>query len=415
MKLNPGAQLDSVLDSTARVNLWVGSVRAGKTVGSMIRFTEFTQAGPDGPLTMIGKTERTLRRNVIDPLIEVFGPGVLKENYGHGYVEIQGRRVYLIGANDARSETKIRGMTMAGAYGDEVSTWPEGFFPMLLTRLSIEDAAFFGTTNPDGPFHPLKTDYIDKAEDLEMKVFEMTLDDNPTLPDSYKESIKKEMKAAGPMFYQRFILGKWVAAEGAVYGLDPDGPQVLEKVPDDVQVLDGLFCIDYGTTNPTVFLYLGLGSDSRIYVLDEWRHDPDEDFQKKTDVELAAAFREWRVQFPYWDGVPVVVDPSAASFITQLHRDGVKGIRRANNAVLDGIRVTSSLLGSDHLVILRRCSGLVREMTSYVWDSKASERGEDKPLKKDDHGPDALRYGLLRARSWWKDWITFTPDEDESD
>ena len=412
MELNPGKQLSSVLESTGRLNLWVGSVRAGKTVGSSIRFIEFTQSGPEGPLTMIGKTERTLRRNVIDPLTEVM-PGAIREVYGDGYIEVQGRRVYLIGANDARSETKIRGMTMAGSYGDEVSTWPDGFFPMLLTRLSIDGAAFFGTTNPDGPFHPLKTDYIDKADELGMKVFEMTLEDNPTLSDTYKAAVTAEMKAAGPMFYQRFILGQWVAAEGAIYGLDPDGPHVLDEVPEGVQIVDALIAIDYGTTNPTVFLYLGLGSDQRIYVLGEWRHDPEEDYQKKTDVELAEAFRAWRTQFPYWDGIPVVVDPSAASFITQLHRDGIKGIRRANNAVLDGIRVTSSLLGTNRLIILRRCSGLIREMTSYVWDPKASERGEDKPLKKNDHGPDALRYGLLRSRSWWKEWITFVPEDDE--
>lgn len=363
---------------------------------------------------MIGRTERTLKRNIIDPYIRPLVPEeILLERWGDGYIELAGRRIYVVGANDEKAISKIQGMTLAGAYGDEVTTWTPDLLPMLLTRLSVDGSKFFGTMNPDGPFHPVKTNFLDKADDLDAAVFTLTLDDNDFLSDEYKAAVRAEMRAAGPMFFSRYILGLWVAAEGAIYGLDPDGPQVLDEVPDGVQILDGAFCIDYGTTNPTVFLYLGLGSDGRIYVLDEWRHDPDEDYQRKTDVEFSEAFREWRLSMPYWDGVPVVVDPSAASFITQLSRDGVPRIRRANNAVLDGIRVTASLLGSDRLVILRRCRGLIREMSSYVWDPKAAERGEDRPLKKNDHGPDALRYGLLRSRSWWKDWITFTPAEDD--
>lgn len=412
------SQVDSIVDSTARINVWVGAVRAGKTVGSSLRWCEYTKTGPDGPLAMIGKTERTLRRNVIDPLTLLLGdgPSGVRGRFGDGIVEIGRRPVYLVGANDARSETKIRGMTLAGAYGDEVTTWPDGFFPMLLTRLSIDGAKFFGTTNPEGPFHPLKQDYLDRADELDLVQFRMTLEDNPFLSDEYKKQVIAEMKAAGPMFYQRYILGLWVAAEGAIYGLQPDGPNVVDRVPDGVQILDGLFCVDYGTTNPTVFLYLGLGSDDRIYVLDEWRHDPERELRKLTDSEFADAFREWRTGFPYWDGVPVIVDPSAASFITQLHRDGIPGVRKANNAVVSGIRLVSTLLGAERLVIVGpNCPDLVREMASYVWDPKATQRGTDAPLKKDDHGPDALRYGLMRSRSWWRTWVTFSSDDGDGD
>ena len=414
--LTEGAQTASIAQANARINLWVGSVRAGKTLGSSLRWVHFTQRGPDGPLAMIGKTERTIRRNVVEPLVDLCPPGLIKEVYGDGYIEIQGRRIYLVGANDAKAESKIRGWTLAGAYGDEVTTWPEGFLEMLLTRLSIDDAQFFGTTNPDGPFHPVKLKYIDKADELDMKVFQMTLDDNPGLSEKYKADVIAEMKAAGPMYYQRYILGLWVAAEGAIYGLEPDGPYVIEKVPEDVSIIDALVCIDYGTTNPTVFLYLGLGDDDKVYVLDEWRHDPEDDLQRKTDAEFSAAFREWVVTLPYWD-VPVVIDPSAASFITQMYREGIGGIRKANNAVTDGIRLTSTLLGEDRIRILKHCDGLIREMSSYVWDAKAAEKGEDKPVKKNDHGPDALRYGLMsqRARTWWRDWITYRPLGDEED
>lgn len=416
MELRPGKQLDSIARSTARINLWTGSVRAGKTVGSSLRWLEFVKAGPAGNLLMIGRTERTLQRNVLDPLGVLLGDQVIDQKIGAGYLDIQGRRIYVAGANDIKAITKIQGLTLAGAYGDEMGTWADGIFPMILTRMSIDRAKFFGTMNPEGPFHPIKADYIDKAEELGVRVFPFTLDDNPFLSEEFKAAVTAEMKAAGPMFYQRYILGLWVAAEGAIYGLEPDGPYVVDQVPEGVSIIDGLVCIDYGTSNPTVFLYLGLGDDDHIYVLSEYRHDPDEDYQRKTDQEFAADFREWRLQFPYWDGIPVVVDPSAASFITQLHRDSIRGVRKANNAVLDGIRLTASLLGADRIRIVGpEAPGLVREMSNYVWDPKAAEKGEDKPLKKDDHGPDALRYGLMKLRLWWKDWITFDPESVDDD
>lgn len=415
-------QAVSIVRSTSRINIWEGSVRAGKTVGSIVRWLEEVSAGPDGNLLMVGKTERTLRRNVIDPIADLLGPDedVFDPKYGDGLVKLEGRRIYIAGANDARAIDKIRGVTLAGAYGDEVSSWPEDFFAMLLSRLSVEDARFFGTTNPDSPNHWLLRRYLG-ADGLDLARFRFRLEDNPFLPDAYREAIVAEMRAAGSLFYRRYILGEWVAAEGAVYDFDVDR-HVIDALEPDEHFVDAIASVDYGTTNPTVYLYVGLTDADRIVVWSENRWDPERTLVRRTDREHADAFLEWSRSFDLWP-TKTYVDPSAASFSTTLYRDRVPGVTNASNAVLDGIRVVSSLLGSEvhgdsqaagspRLVVHSSAEGLIREMTGYSWDAKAQEKGEDKPMKVDDHGPDALRYAILSSWRWWRDWITFTPEQE---
>ncbi|GAB7388986.1 hypothetical protein BSNK01_28240 [Bacillaceae bacterium] len=170
-------QLSSITQSTARLNIWQGAVRSGKTIASIVRWLDFIATGPPGDLLMVGKTERTLKRNILDVLDQILGSRRFKYNKGEGEVYICGRCIYVVGANDERSEAKIRGMTLAGAYGDEITLWPESFFRMLLSRLSVRGAKFFGTTNPDSPYHWLKRDFLDKS-DIDLRTWHFTLEEN---------------------------------------------------------------------------------------------------------------------------------------------------------------------------------------------------------------------------------------------
>jgi PBSX family phage terminase large subunit len=415
-----GKQLESVRLATARLNIWEGSVRSSKTISSLIAWLRFVRTAPAGNLLMAGKTERTLKRNIIDPLTEMLGPARCRLVQGSGELWLLGRRVYLAGANDERAQERIRGLTLSGCYVDEISTIPQSFWSMLLSRLSVEGARLFGTSNPDSPAHWLKVDFLDRAavwlgqdgvtdyseDGLDLARFSFRLADNPHLPPSYVRSLELEFVG---LWRKRFIEGLWIAAEGAVYDMFDEARHVVDVVP---VIRKWLCCsIDYGTVNPLHALLIGLGTDRRLYVVAEWRWDSRARHRQLTDAEYSAKLREWlaAVRFPGSQLYGVspdrfIVDPSAASFIRQLHTDGLS-VMGADNAVLDGIRLTSSLLGSGRLLISRSCKALISEMSSYVWDDKARLRGEDKPLKLNDHGNDALRYGLRTTHQIWRGLI----------
>ena len=382
-------QLDCIYNSSARLNLLYGAVRSGKTIATIIAWLAFILNAPSGDLLMAGKTERTLVRNVLNIVHLIVGDKHYRINRGEGEATIFGRRVYIVGANDERSEGKIRGLTLAGAYCDELSLFPESFFAMLLSRLSVPGAKLLGTTNPDSPYHWLKVKYIDRAHLLNMKTFHFRIEDNLTLSQEYIESLKKEYTG---VWYQRFIEGRWVMAEGMIYDMYDPLLHVTKTLPEMKRYWVG---VDYGTSNATVFLLVGLGNDNKLYVVDEYRHEAGEGLERsKTDAQYAMDFVNWLGdRRPEW----IFIDPSAKSFRLELWNmrrqyPALFRVAPANNEVLDGIRRTASLLNAQKLLIHENAKGLQKELSSYVWDEKAQERGEDKPLKLNDHGPDALRY-----------------------
>lgn len=422
MEVSPltGKQRESVRLATARLNIWEGSVRSSKTISSLVAWLKFVRTAPLGNLLMAGKTERTLKRNIIDPLTEMLGEQRCRLVQGSGELFLLGRRVYLAGANDERAQERIRGLTLAGAYVDEVSTIPQSFWSMLLSRLSVEGAQLFGTSNPDGPAHWLKKDFLDRAavhldhdgavtrtdDALDLARFSFRLADNPHLPPAYVASLRQEFTG---LWRKRFIDGLWVVAEGAVYDMfDPD-----RHVVDICPVIKRWLCctIDYGTTNPFDAILIGLGIDRKLYAITEWRWDSRARHRQLTDAEYSAKLTEWlaSVQFPgsQLRGVTperFIVDPSAASFRVQLFQDRKSPVL-ADNEVLDGIRLVSSLLGSGRLLVHSSCKHLIDELQSYSWDDKAAAKGDDAPVKQDDHSADALRYGIATTRSVWRNLI----------
>lgn len=416
-------QLRSIVESQARINMWTGAIRSGKTISSLLRWLLFiaNEAPKSGELFMIGQTTRTIERNLLEPLQdpEIFGElaRFVQHTPGTDVAVILGRRVALVGATDVKAFKRIRGATGAGAYVDELSLLPANFLTELLGRLSLSGAKLFGTTNPDGPAHWLKTEYIDRADHLGMRHFTFTLDDNPSLDDDYVRAIKAEHTG---LWYRRLILGEWVAAEGVVY--DAWSPE--RHLVDTLPVIDRWFAlgVDYGTTNPLDAILLGRGVEpdpdtgapiTRLYAAAEWRHDPKVAKVRLTDAQHSANLREWLAQLPREDGTGErgvrpdfwTVDPSAASFMEQLLADRVHGLQPADNDVLDGIRTVSSLLAADRLRVHSSCAPLARELASYSWDDKATELGQDKPLKVADHAVDALRYGIHTTQALWRPHI----------
>lgn len=387
-------QRDYLLNSNARINIACGAVRSGKTVVSLLKWLYIVAMAPkDANLLMVAKTERTLRRNLLDLIMELVEPQDFKLNSGLGECKIYGHKVYLVGANDERAEQKIRGMSLYAAYLDEVTLCPESFFQMLLSRLSDPNSILIATTNPDSPAHYIKKNFIDRAQEVSLKYWHFTLEDNTALDPGFIEAIKKQYVG---LWYKRFILGEFVMAEGAVYDI-PEEIFCVKEVPKEFSSF--VIACDYGITNPFHLLLAGRSKDV-WYILKEWRWDSTKQMRQKSDSELSkdlGLFMEWdgkKIEPTYLD-----IDPSATSFIVQARQDYPDiDIGYAINPVLEGIRTVATSLAIGKIKVYKpMCSILLEEYSAYVWDPKKQLLGEDVPIKSGDHGLDALRYLTMRA------------------
>lgn len=400
-------QLISVVEADARINAWEGSVRSGKTVASLLAWVMYVANAPTGgELVMVGKTRDSLSRNIFSVLMNpaIFGPLARLVHYTNGAptATILGRTVHVIGANDAQAEPKVRGMTCAGAYCDEVTTLPQAFFDQLVARCSVRGAKIFGTTNPGPPAHWFRKDYLLRPTETRLRSWHFVLDDNPFLDAEYVASVKSTYTG---LWYRRFILGEWCLAEGVVWDAWDEQRHVVDVLPSMQRWM--AVGVDYGTANPFAALLLGMGVDNRLYLASEYRHDSRKAQRQLTDAQYSAGLRNWLATYKHRDGEGVrpewtFVDPSAASFITQLWADGHQGVARAQNDVLDGIRSFGSALGAGLLSVHRSCRGLIDEIPGYAWDEKAAAKGEDKPVKSGDHSCDAGRYALHSTAHEWR-------------
>ena len=400
-------QRDYILDPSA-IKVSHGSIRSAKTTAQIIDWLRWVPDAPPGPLAVVGRTRDTVGRNILD-VIQQLEPRAIQWRLGAPTARIMGRTHHVLGANDVTSEAKVRGLTLAGAMVDEVTLIPEAFFTTLLGRLSVDGARLMGTTNPDSPAHWFKEKFLDRADALGWSVWHFTMEDNPGLSDAYRKRVAAEYTG---LFYRRFILGEWVSAEGAIYDMWDPARHVtpFEELPEITRTLG--VGIDYGTTNATSAVMLGLGVDGILYAMDEWRYDGAASAARLTDAGLSRRLRDWLPgQHHPQDAPPpewLFVDPAAASFKVQLAADGVTNLANGSNAVLYGIRTTAGLLATGHLRISSRCSGLLKEFPGYSWDPKATARGEDSPLKVADHSLDALRYAVATTETEWRPYMNLT-------
>lgn len=404
------AQTNSIRESVGAVNIWEGAVSSGKTIGSLLRFLiEIPHTPKTGAIVIAGRTRDSVARNVLQPLTDpmLFGDLATLTTYtmGSGVAKILGRTVYVIGANDAKAEPKIRGLTVALPYIDEITTLPELFFSQMLARMRVPGARMFGTTNPDSPAHWFKKKMLD-AGHPDWRRFHFLMDDNPVLPQAYKDRMHREMTG---LWKRRFIDGEWVAAEGAVYDMWDEQTHVVPwaELP-HVERLIGVG-VDYGTKNATSAILLGMTRTGRLVLVDEWRYDARVTGKPWTTAQQSAGLREWLYGSKHLPQPNdprlerIYVDPSAAPLKTQLFADKVEGVVDADNNVAYGIRVVATLLGQGNLIVSDRCTGWIDEAPGYCWDDKAAEKGVDAPIKVADHSMDAGRYVICSTEPIWRD------------
>lgn len=356
-----------------------GATRSGKTYLDFrwiipIRIRE--RIGKDGLAVILGVTKSTIERNVLEPMRNIYGDELVGTISSDNTAWILGEKCYCLGAEKVSQVSKIRGASIKYCYGDEVADWSEEVFALLKSRLDKEYSCFDGTFNPQYPDHWLKK-FLDSNADIFSQTY--TIDDNPFLPESFKENLKKEYE--GTVYYDRYILGLWVRAEGLVYPMFGDGC-ITQDTPDTG---DYYISIDYGTLNPFSAGLWCVGKKCAVRIAEIYYSGRDEKKQK-TDEEYCDMVEQLAGDKPIR---AVVVDPSAASFIEALRRRGRFKVRHADNDVMNGIRTVSDFLRNGKIKIHESCENTIREFGLYRWDEKSEV---DRVVKENDHAMDEVRY-----------------------
>ncbi len=400
--------LRAINQTNSFINILEGAVRSSKTVAANIRWINFLKESPHSEFLMTGVTSDTLYRNVIAAdhgIIDIIGQNncdYKSSSKGGAQLRLnlngQEKVCYCVGVPNTKAESKIRGMTIGGWYADETTLYPEKVVKTAINRMSLPGAKAIWTMNPDNPYHYIKKEYIDLAQEKNYSHIHFTLDDNLSLTEEYKNNIKN---AYSGVWYQRMIQGLWVLAEGLVYDMFSEKQNVVSTMPGGYK--REWIGIDYGTANDTVFVLIRLSNNNKLYIADEWRWGRKSKGYSKTDVQLRKELQKF-IKRNNAKPKRIFIDPSAASFIEELYQHrfqfkAFKNLVRADNSKKKGIQRVSSLLGINALLVLEHCEGVIEEFMTYSWDPKAQQRGEDEPLKEYDHSMDAIRYvinGIVR-------------------
>lgn len=361
-----------------------GAVRSGKTVCMADGFFIWSMSHFQGQsFGVCGRSITSLRRNIISNLHSWLG-GLfqIRENRSDNKLTVRYKDrenvYYLFGGLDESSYKQIQGVTLAGALLDEVALMPRSFVEQTCARCSVEGSKLWFNCNPAGPEHWFYKEWILKKQDKKMLHLHFTMADNPGL--SQKIRSRYESLYTG-VFYRRYILGHWCVAEGLVYAFDPE-KHITAKPPKGGRYY---ISVDYGTRNP-FSAGLWCVSEGKAVRLREYYYDGRKTGKSLTDEEYYRALEALTADAPVEQ---VIVDPSAASFITVIRRHGRFSVRKAKNGVLDGIRLVSSLLQAGYLQFCPCCKDSIREFSLYRWEE---QEGSDRPIKENDHAMDDIRY-----------------------
>ena len=372
-----------------------GAIRSGKTSFMMLAFVDDAMRRYNGQrFAICGKTVDSTVKNIVVPYL---GVTWAQDKYTLSWRRAD--KVLLVsdgehqnifevfGGKDESSFSLIQGRTLAGVLFDEVALQPRSFVEQALARCSVEGSRFWFNCNPESPKHWFYEEWVKQPDKHNALHLHFELDDNPALTEEIKARYRSMYSG---VFYDRYILGKWVAADGIIYPQFSEAKHVVKSKPRDYAKY--YVSIDYGTHNPTSMGLWGLYNRKWYRVADSY-FDSVKQMRQRTDEEH---YRELHNLITDNTGgkkpVAVIVDPSAASFIECIKRHGEYRVRQADNDVLSGIANVSTELNAGRLLFCDCCHEIFDEFLSYIWDQKAAERGEDKPVKQYDHAMDDMRY-----------------------
>lgn len=379
-------------NANRRWNIKYGATRSGKTYIDYFMIPRRVRACGKGRIVLIGNTKNTIERNILEPMRDMYGAKMVGSISSNNTVNLFGRRCHVLGADKVNQVAKLQGASISYCYGDEMTTWNEEVFAMLKSRLSEPDSIFDGTCNPEGPHHWMR-EFLESKADIFSQQY--TLDDNPFISDEFKKNLKIEYE--GTVYYDRFILGKWVAAEGVIYRLAADNISAF-LTDDDSDVASAYIGVDFGgNVSAHAFVCVGISKDfRRVKVLDEY-------YRKKeiTPKQLADDFvdfaRRNMERYPVYEArcdsaeTTLIKGLESAVLAARLPLDVKKAIKGAIN---DRIRFVNMLMSLGRFKIMRHCEALQGAIIEAVWDDKSIEdkRLDDGKLNVDSL--DAMEYAL---------------------
>lgn len=374
-------QQEFFLAKDKRLNFLIGSVRSGKTYISLLKFSIVVASAPRGnEFIMTAKTLTTLKRNCLNPLLDLVGSNNFAYSISKKEATLFGKKVYLEGANDETSEQKIRGMTLAGAYCDEITLYPQSFVQMLLSRLSMPNAKLYATCNPDSPSHYIKTEYIDNEEIKDKKIWNFLLTDNTFLPKEYVDNITREYSG---VFYNRFILGQWVRAEGIIYQDFANNPQDFAIAPDEIRDIVKINVgVDFGGNgSATTFVATGFTKGLKCVIpLISERHP-----EQLNPEQLNEKFANFIEMCYSMYGMPMNVycDSAEQILIRGLKRIAIQrhlliDVRNARkNEILERIKLTQQLIAQGRFKVCTNAKTVTSALCEAVWDEKHEDQRLD--------------------------------------
>jgi PBSX family phage terminase large subunit len=406
-------------------------VRSAKTWALIPKILALCKYAVKGMRVIGGVTKTTIKNNVLDDLFEIVGHGNYSYNAQSGDIYLFGVPWRVVGAKDEGSEKVIRGSTIGVYVGDELTLQAPSFVKMVLNRMSVEGARFYATTNPDTPFHYVATDLMGnallKAKGM-IEVIHFDIDDNPNLPAEYGAYLDS-IYPPGSLYHQRFKLGLWVTGEGAIYKdvwnedlLYQDTPWTMlngkpgmvtpRGLRDPGSIAERAVAVDCGVDHVQVYLDV-IDDGTTLWFDREYWWDSHITMRQKTELQYVKDLKEFLRKAP---NAKVIIPPECASFDTALTQEGVWHVD-ADNEVLDGIKKTASLMALKRMRFRRAPEGYgydsgtpihdhvgeaVKQIQTYCWNPKASQRGLEEPLKLKDDGPDAMRYKIKTDIPDWR-------------
>lgn len=377
-----------------------GAIRSGKTLCMSLSYVLWAmESFNQQNFGMAGKTIGSFRRNVLfwlKLMLKSRGYQVVDHRSDNLIVVSKGDTqnfFYIFGGKDERSQDLIQGITLAGMFFDEVALMPESFVNQATGRCSVTGSKFWFNCNPDNPRHWFKANWIDKCAEKNIIYLHFTMDDNLSLSEKIKERYRSMYVG---VFFKRYILGLWCVAEGLVYSMFDEEKHVTDEHMSGA--LEYVVSIDYGTVNP---FSAGLWAfDGKYSQREAELYYNSREVGKRVDDE--AYYKMLKELIGDRKVSCIIIDPSAASFIEVIKKYGEYTVRKADNDVLDGIRVVTTMLNKELLKIYKDCTSCINEFGLYCWDE---EKNNDTVIKENDHAMDDTRYYVytfLRRRLRWK-------------